>query len=56
MQALGGLGLVEALRSKGFVPAAFHSREWDTATATNVLVMGKSLEERGLETSVDGAV
>jgi 6-hydroxynicotinate 3-monooxygenase len=46
MRALGGLGLVEPLRSKGFVPAAFHSREWDTANVTNVLVMGKSLEER----------
>jgi 6-hydroxynicotinate 3-monooxygenase len=46
MQALKGFGLVEPLRSKGFVPAAFHSREWDTANVTNVLVMGKSLEER----------
>ena len=46
MKALGGLGLVEPLRSKGFVPAAFHSREWDTANITNVLIMGKSLEER----------
>jgi 6-hydroxynicotinate 3-monooxygenase len=46
MQALRGLGLVEPLRSKGFVPAAFHSREWDTANVTNILVMGKPLEER----------
>lgn len=46
MRALGGLGLVESLRSEGFAPAAFHSREWDTANVTNVLIMGKSLEER----------
>jgi 6-hydroxynicotinate 3-monooxygenase len=46
MKALGGLGLAESLRSEGFVPTAFHSREWDTANITNVLIMGKSLEER----------
>ena len=36
MKALGGLGLIECLRSIGFVPAAFHSREWDTGRITNV--------------------
>jgi 6-hydroxynicotinate 3-monooxygenase len=46
MKALGGLGLVEPLRSIGFVPAAFHSREWDTAKITNMLIMGKALEQR----------
>jgi 6-hydroxynicotinate 3-monooxygenase len=46
MKALGGLGLIERLRSIGFLPAAFHSREWDTAKITNVLVMGKALEQR----------
>jgi 6-hydroxynicotinate 3-monooxygenase len=46
MKAFAGLGLVEVLRSQGFVPAAFHSREWDTAKVTNVLTMGKSLEQR----------
>jgi salicylate hydroxylase/6-hydroxynicotinate 3-monooxygenase len=46
MKALGGFGLVEPLRSEGFVPSAFHSREWDTADVTNALVMGKSLEQR----------
>lgn len=46
MKALGGLGLIEPLRSKGFMPAAFLSREWDTAKVTNVLAMGKSLEQR----------
>jgi len=46
MQALGGLGLGERLRSKGFVPAAFYSREWNTANITNVLIMGKLLESR----------
>ncbi len=46
MKALRGLGLVEVLRGKGFVPAAFHSREWDTAKVTNVLTMGKLLEQR----------
>lgn len=46
MKALGGLGLIQRLRSEGFVPAAFHSREWDTAKVTNVLSMGKALEER----------
>ncbi len=46
MKALRGLGLVEPLRSQGFVPAAFHSREWDTANLTNVLIMGKPLEQR----------
>jgi 2-polyprenyl-6-methoxyphenol hydroxylase-like FAD-dependent oxidoreductase len=40
------VGLIEPLRSKGFVLAAFHSREWDTAKVTNVLIMGKSLEQR----------
>jgi salicylate hydroxylase/6-hydroxynicotinate 3-monooxygenase len=46
MKALGGLGLSEPLRGEGFVPAAFHSRDWDTANVTNVLIMGKSLEQR----------
>lgn len=46
MKALAGLGLMQRLRSEGFVPAAFHSREWDTAKVTNILTMGKSLEER----------
>jgi 6-hydroxynicotinate 3-monooxygenase len=46
MKALGGLGLIEHLRGIGFVPAAFHSREWDTGNITNVLVMGKALEQR----------
>jgi len=46
MKALGGLGLIERLRSIGFVPAAFHSREWDTARVTNLLIMGKALEQR----------
>jgi salicylate hydroxylase/6-hydroxynicotinate 3-monooxygenase len=46
MKALGGLGLAEPLRSEGFAPAAFHSREWDTANVTNVLIMGKPLERR----------
>ena len=46
MKALGGLGLIERLRSIGSVPAAFHSREWDTARVTNVLTMGKALEQR----------
>jgi len=46
MKALGGLGLIERLRSIGFVPAAFHSREWDTGKITNVLTMGKVLEQR----------
>jgi salicylate hydroxylase/6-hydroxynicotinate 3-monooxygenase len=46
MQALAGLGLVDPLRSKGFVPASFHSREWNTANVTNILSMGKWLEER----------
>jgi hypothetical protein len=31
------------MRNIGFVPAAFHSREWDT---TNVLIMDKALEQR----------
>jgi len=46
MKALGPLGLIERLRSIGFVPAAFHSREWDTGKITNVLTMGKTLEQR----------
>ena len=46
MKALGGLGLTEHLRSLGFVPAAFHSREWDTGNITNVLIMGEALEQR----------
>ena len=46
MKALGGLGLVERLRREGFAPAAFHSREWNTGTVTNVLTMGQSLEQR----------
>jgi 6-hydroxynicotinate 3-monooxygenase len=46
MKALGGLGLVEPLRRDGFAPAAFHSREWDTGTVTNVLTMGQPLEQR----------
>jgi 6-hydroxynicotinate 3-monooxygenase len=46
MKALGGLGLIEPLRRIGFIPAAFHSREWDTAKVTNVLIMGKALEQR----------
>jgi 6-hydroxynicotinate 3-monooxygenase len=46
MKALGGLGLIEHLRGIGFVPAAFHSREWDTGNITNVLMMGKALEQR----------
>jgi 6-hydroxynicotinate 3-monooxygenase len=46
MKALGGLGLIECLRGIGFVPAAFHSREWDTGKITNVLTMGKALEQR----------
>jgi 6-hydroxynicotinate 3-monooxygenase len=46
MKALRGLGLTESLRSIGFVPAAFHSREWDTAKITNVLIMGEALEQR----------
>jgi len=46
MKALGGLGLVEPLRREGFAPAAFHSREWDTGTVTNVLTMGQPLEQR----------
>jgi 6-hydroxynicotinate 3-monooxygenase len=46
MKALGPLGLMEHLRSIGFVPAAFHSREWDTGKITNVLTMGKTLEQR----------
>src|SRR5215470_12968175 len=46
MKALGGLGLIEPLRRIGFVPAAFHSREWDTAKITNVLIMGEALEQR----------
>ena len=28
------------------MPTAFHSREWETANITNVLIMGKSLEKR----------
>jgi 6-hydroxynicotinate 3-monooxygenase len=43
MKALAGLGLVERLRREGFAPAAFHSREWNTGTVTNVLTMGQSL-------------
>jgi 6-hydroxynicotinate 3-monooxygenase len=46
IKALGGLGLIEPLRSIGFGPTAFHSREWDTAKITNVLIMGKALEQR----------
>jgi 6-hydroxynicotinate 3-monooxygenase len=46
MKALRGLGLTESLRSIGFVPAAFHSREWDTAEITNVLIMGEAIEQR----------
>jgi 6-hydroxynicotinate 3-monooxygenase len=46
MKALGGLGLIEHLRGIGFVPAAFHSREWDTGNITNVLMMGQALEQR----------
>jgi salicylate hydroxylase/6-hydroxynicotinate 3-monooxygenase len=46
MKALGGLGLIEQLRGIGFVPAAFRSREWDTGNITNVLTMGKALEQR----------
>ncbi len=46
MKALGGLGLAEPLGSEGFAPTAFHSREWDTAKVTNVLIMGKPLERR----------
>jgi 6-hydroxynicotinate 3-monooxygenase len=46
MKALGGLGLIEQLRGIGFVPATFHSREWDTGNITNVLRMGKALEQR----------
>jgi salicylate hydroxylase/6-hydroxynicotinate 3-monooxygenase len=46
MKALGGLGLVECLRGIGFIPAAFHSREWDTGKITNVLTMGEALEQR----------
>jgi 2-polyprenyl-6-methoxyphenol hydroxylase-like FAD-dependent oxidoreductase len=46
MKALAGLGLIECLRSIGFVPAAFKSREWDTGKITNVLTMGKELEQR----------
>jgi 6-hydroxynicotinate 3-monooxygenase len=46
MKALGGLGLAEPLRRAGFAPSAFHSREWDTGTITNLLTMGRPLEER----------
>jgi 6-hydroxynicotinate 3-monooxygenase len=46
MKALRGLGLTESLRSIGFVLAAFHSREWDTAEITNVLIMGEAIEQR----------
>ncbi|MGH6674494.1 MAG: FAD-dependent monooxygenase [Xanthobacteraceae bacterium] len=46
MKALSGFGLAEPLRSEGFAPAAFHSREWDTANVTNVLIMGNPLERR----------
>jgi len=46
MKALGGLGLIEHLRGLGFVPAAFHSRQWDTGKITNVQIMGEALEQR----------
>ena len=46
MKALAGLDLIEHLRGIGFIPGAFHSREWDTAKITNVLIMGKALEQR----------
>ncbi len=46
MKALGGLGLAEPLRGEGFAPAVFHSREWDTANISNILIMGKPLEQR----------
>src|SRR5260221_158885 len=46
MKVLGGLGLIECLRSIGFVPTAFNSSEWDTGKITNVLTMGKELEQR----------
>src|SRR5215472_4746164 len=46
MKALGGLGLIERLRGLGFVPAAFHSRQWDTGKITNVQIMGEALEQR----------
>ena len=46
MKALAGLGLDETLRSEGCVPSKFYSREWDTGKITNVLIMGKSLEQR----------
>jgi salicylate hydroxylase/6-hydroxynicotinate 3-monooxygenase len=46
MKALSGLGLAEPLRSEGFAPAAFHSRDWDTGNVTNVLIMGEPLERR----------
>jgi 6-hydroxynicotinate 3-monooxygenase len=46
MKALEGLGLAETLRRDGFAPTSFHSRDWDTAKVTNVLIMGESLERR----------
>jgi 6-hydroxynicotinate 3-monooxygenase len=46
MKALAGLGLTERLRSEGFMPSRFCSRAWDTGHITNVLIMGKSLEQR----------
>lgn len=46
MKALGPLGLIEPLCRVGFIPGAFYSREWDTGKITNVLTMGKALEQR----------
>src|SRR5437016_5171502 len=45
-RALRPLGLVERLRSTSFFAEAAYNREWDSGKVTNILPLGKPLEER----------
>src|SRR5258708_26325805 len=45
-KALGRLGLGERLRASGFAPQTTYNREGDTGNVTNILRMGRELEER----------
>src|SRR5258708_28200127 len=45
-KALGRLGLGERLRASGFAPQTTYNREGDTGNVTNILRMGREIEER----------
>ena len=45
-RALRPFGLVEGLRDSSFFADAAYNREWDTGKITNILPLGKPLEER----------